>query len=83
MKRLNLNIDKEWHALLKGVCALKGVTVSEFVFQLIKDGFIKLINEDEQVRSLFLSGDYREGRDPYLVKQSLIEELKRSNDSSA
>ncbi len=82
-KRVNFNMQDHCHALLKGVCALKGVTVSEYVYELVAEEFHRLIKEDNQVQTMFLSGTYREGSKAYLLKQSLIEELNQSNDSSA
>lgn len=83
MKRVNFNLPLECHDLLKGVCALKRVTVSDYVYRLIKENMVKLIKEDDQISSMFFSGDYPEGSSAYLLKQSLIEERNRSNDSSA
>ncbi len=71
------------HTLLKSVCALKGVTVSEYVYELVAEEFHRLIKEDNQVQTMFLSGTYREGSKAYLLKQSLIEELNSTNDSPA
>ena len=82
-KRVNFNMYAECHALLKSVCALKGVTVSEFVNGLVAAEFRKLAKEDNQVRTMFLSGTYTPGGNAYLLKQTLIEELKSTNDSSA
>ena len=71
------------HTLLKSVCALKGVTVSEYVYGLVAEEFRNLVKTDNQVQTLFLAGTYRNGSKAYLLKQSLIEELNQSNDSSA
>lgn len=81
MKRVNFNIDAQWHALLKSVCALKGVTVSEYVHALVAVEFRRLIKEDNQVQTMFLSGTYPPGSSAYLLKQTLIEELNSTNDS--
>ena len=83
MKRVNFNMDAECHAILKGVCALKRVTISEYIYEIIKENFEKQVREDNQVQTLFLAGIYSEGSNAYLLKQSLIEELNQSNDSSA
>mgnify|MGYP003146951038 CR=1 FL=1 len=83
VKRVNFNMEPECHTLLKGVCALKGVTVSEYVHACLNEAFIKLLKEDEQVRNMFMAGNYRQGCKAYILKQSLIEELNQSNDSSA
>ena len=82
-KRVNFNMQDHCHALLKGVCALKGVTVSEYVYELVATEFRRLIKEDNQVQTMFLAGTYREGSKAYLLKQSLIKELNQSNDPAA
>ena len=82
MKRVNFNIDAECHALLKGVCALKGVTVSDYVYKLLFEDFHKLIREDNQMQTMFLGGTYTKGGRAYVLKESLIEELNQANDSS-
>ena len=71
------------HTLLKSVCALKGITVSEYVYGLVDEEFRILVKTDNQVQTMFLSGTYREGSKLYLLKQSLIEELNSTNDSPA
>lgn len=80
VKRVNFNMNEECHALLKSVCALKGVTVSEYVYELVAVEFSRLVKEDIQVQTMFLAGTYREGSNAYILKQSLIEELNQSND---
>ena len=82
MKRVNFNMEDQCHALLKSVCALKGVTVSEYVYKVLADDFHKLIRENNQVQTMFLGGTYRIGSQAYLLKELLIEELNSSNDSS-
>ena len=83
MKRVNFNMADECHALLKGVCALKGVTVSEYVYNVIAEEFRRLVKTDNQVRNMFMSGIYKEGSRAYCLKELLKEELNQSNDSSA
>ena len=83
IKRVNFNMEAECHALLKGVCALKRVTVSEYVYEIIAEKFAQLIKTDEQVQSMFLAGSYKPGGKAYSLKEYLIEELKQRNDSSA
>jgi hypothetical protein len=82
-KRVNFNMQEPCHALLKSACALKGVTVSEYVYKMIQEDFAKRVRTDNQIQRMFLSGTYPEGSNAYLLKQSLIEELKQSNDSPA
>ena len=79
MKRVNFNMHAECHALLKGVCALKRVTISEHIYEIIRADFEKRIREDNQVQTMFLAGTYPEGTPAYLLKQSLIEELNSTN----
>ena len=81
-KRVNFNMEDQCHALLKSVCALRGVSVSEYVYKVLADDFHKLIREDNQVQTMFLNGTYRNGSRAYLLKESLIEELNQLNDSS-
>ena len=82
-KRVNFNIDAECHALLKSVCALKGVTVSDYVYKVISEDFHKLIRENNQMQTMFLGGTYTKGGKAYVLKESLIEELKQTNDLPA
>lgn len=82
-KRVNFNMQENCHALLKSVCALKGVTVSEYVHELVAVDFRRLIKVDNQVQTMFLNGTYEKGSKAYLLKQSLIKELNQSNDSPA
>ena len=82
MKRVNFNIDAECHALLKGVCALKGVTVFDYVYKLLFEEFQKLIRENNQMQTMFLGGTYTKGSTAYVLKESLIEELNQSNDDT-
>ena len=39
VKRVNFNMNAECHALLKGVSALKGKTLSEYVYEIITEEF--------------------------------------------
>lgn len=81
-KRVNFNIQDHCHTLLKSVCALKGITVSEFLYGLVSEEFRTLVKTDNQFQTLFLAGTYRIGSKAYLLKKSLMEELNQSNDSS-
>ena len=77
-KRVNFDMDAECHALLKGVCALKSQTLSEYVNNVLSEEFHKLVREDKQVQSMFLAGTYKEGGSAYRLKELLIEELEES-----
>ena len=83
VKRVNFNMNEECHALLKGVCALKGKTLGDYVYEIISEEFYRLVREDNQVQSMFLAGTYKEGGSAYNLKQLLIEELNPSNDPPA
>jgi hypothetical protein len=83
VKRVNFNMNEECHALLKGVSALKGKTLGEYCYGIITEEFYRLVREDNQVRSMFLAGDYKEGGNAYRLKESLIQELKQLNDPAA
>ena len=81
-KRVNFNMNEECHALLKSVCALKGVTVSEYVYNVLAEDFYRLVKADNQVQTMFLAGTYKKGGNAYRLKELLIKELQESNDSS-
>ena len=76
-------MNEECHALLKGVCALKSKTIGDYVYEIISEDFDRLVREDKQVQSMFLSGQYKEGSPAFLLKQSLMEELNSTNDPPA
>ena len=65
----------EWHALLKSLCALKGISVSEYCYDLIATNFAKEVREDPQVRQLFLNGDYPPGSKADRLKKTIIQEF--------
>ena len=74
LKRVNFNIQPECHALLKSVCALKGVTVSDYIYDLLGKDFEELVRTDEQVRQMFLSGNYRVGSRVQTLKSKIENE---------
>jgi len=65
----------ECHALLKSVCALKQVTVSEYVYNLIAEEFAKLVANDPVVREMFIAGDYPKGSRAAALKSKCLKEL--------
>ena len=69
LKRVNFNMSPECHALLKGVCALKGVTVSDFVYNLIAEDFRELVKTDNQVRQMLMNGTYPVGSSAYVLQE--------------
>ena len=80
MKRVNFNMQDDCHALLKSTCALKGVTVSDYVYDLLSEKFEEMVRQDAQVRQMFLSGDYGEGCRAGRLKQKIINEYERDNE---
>ena len=75
-------MNEECHALLKSVCALKGVTVSEYVYNVLAEDFYRLVKSDNQIQTMFLAGTYKKGGNAYRLKELLTKELQESNDSS-
>ena len=67
----------ECHALLKSVCALKRITVSEYVYGLIAEEFTRLVANDPTVREMFLNGEYPEGSKAQALK---LKTLKSKGD---
>ena len=75
LKRINFNMAPECHALLKSVCALKGVSVSEYVYKVVREDFHQLVNSDNQVQQLLLNGVYPEGSKAYNLQELIRKEL--------
>ena len=72
VKRVNFNISDECHNLLKSVCALKGLTVSDYVYNIIAFEFKKLVYTDPQIRQMFLAGEYPAGSRADLLKSEYL-----------
>ena len=68
-------MSPECHALLKSVCALKGVTVSEYVYKLIAEDFHKLVKTDNQMRQMLLNGNYPVGSKAYVLQEQIRKDL--------
>ncbi len=75
-KRVNFNMAEECHALLKSMCALKGVTVSEYCYALIAEDFKKFVYTDERIRDLFLKGNYPVGSKAYNLQLRVQEHFQ-------
>ena len=78
MKRVNFNMEEECHALMKAMCALRGESVSEYVNQCMLESFTKRIKEDEQVKQMFMSREYKEGTRAYRLKAQITEETAKN-----
>ena len=75
MKRVNFNMAPECHALLKGVCALKGKTISEFVYEIIRERFHELVYSDNQVQQMLMNGTYPTGSKAYVLQEQIRKEF--------
>ena len=69
----------ECHALLKSVCALKNITVSEYVYDLIAVNFEHLVNTEPQVREMFLAADYPIGSRAASLKIRVLAQMSKSS----
>jgi len=65
----------ECHALLKGVCALKGITLSDYVYKVLSEDFYRLVKEDNQVQQMLINGDYPKGSKAYNLKEQIKKDL--------
>lgn len=70
----------ECHALLKSVCALKGVTVSEFVYQVIRERFQEMVLSDNQLQQMLINGTYPIGSKAYALQEQ-IRNVQRLDDN--
>tara|TARA_R100001015_G_C4628866_1_gene189269 strand:+ start:1783 stop:2028 length:246 start_codon:yes stop_codon:yes gene_type:complete len=73
-KRINFNVAPECHALLKSVCAIKGVSVSDYCYELIAQAFEREVRSDPQIRQMFMAGEYPPGSKANRLKQAIIQE---------
>ena len=64
----------ECHSLLKSVCALKGVTVSEYVYKVVAENFHELVLSDNQVRQMLMNGNYSVGSKAYVLQAQIRNE---------
>ena len=61
----------ECHALLKSVCALKGITVSEYVYGVVVERFHELVYSDNQVQQMLMNGTYPVGSKAYALQEQI------------
>ena len=71
-KRVNFNMASECHVLLKSLCALKRISVSEYCYNLIAEDFAKHVRNDQQIRNLLVSGDYPNNSRADLLKKQIM-----------
>ena len=74
LKRVNFNMEPDCHALLKSVCVLKRVTVSEFCQDLIAADLERRVHTDPQVRQMVMHGTYPSGCLAYRLQQKIRSE---------
>ena len=74
-KRVNFNMQSDCHALLKSVCAIKRVSVSEYCYSLLAENFAELVRTDPQIRQMLISGDYPRGTKAHNLKKQIMEEF--------
>ena len=74
MRRVNFNMEEDCHALMKAMCALRGESVSEYINTILIESFLQRLNEDEQVKQMFMSREYKEGSKAYYLKEQLKQE---------
>ena len=66
---------EECHALLKGMCALKGVSVSDYCYSLLRQEFQKVCREDKRVRQMLTSGEYPPQSSAAQLKEQILKEF--------
>jgi len=76
LKRINFSMADECHALLKSVCALKGQNMGEWIYQCVREDFVKRAFEDPQVQQMVLAGTYQPGSKAYSLKEAILEANK-------
>ena len=70
-KRISFTMESECAALLKSICALKGISVSDHCYQLIRQDFQDDVRNNDQIRDLFLRGEYRPGSNAQALKEEV------------
>ena len=63
----------ECASLLKSVCALKGKNMGEYIYQCVREDFVKRAFEDQQVQQIVLAGTYQPGSNAYSLKEAILE----------
>ena len=81
LKRINFTMQDECHALLKSVCALKGINMGEWIYACVREDFVKRAFEDHQVQQMVLAGTYQPGSKAYSLKESIQEVNNRCSNN--
>ena len=74
-KRVNFNIQADCHALLKSVCAIKRVSLSEYCYSLLAKDFAELVRTDPRIRHMLVSGDYPPSSNAHHLKKTIMAEF--------
>jgi hypothetical protein len=72
MKRISFNMADECAQLLKSACALKGINMGEWIYECVREDFVKRAFEDQQIQQLVLGGTYAPGSKAYSLKESIL-----------
>ena len=73
LKRLSFSMADECAYLLKSVCALKGISMDTWIYNCVREDFVKRAYEDNQVQQIVLAGTYQPGTNAYRLKKSIQE----------
>tara|TARA_R100001443_G_scaffold21232_6_gene33532 strand:+ start:1530 stop:1778 length:249 start_codon:yes stop_codon:yes gene_type:complete len=66
-------MHEECAQLLKSVCALKGINMGEWIYQCVREDFVKRAYEDPLVQQMVLAGTYQPGSKAYSLKEAIQE----------
>ena len=74
LKRINFGMPDECHAILKSVCALKGINMNDYIYDCVHEVFVKRALEDHQIQQIVLAGTYQPGTNAYHLKELILKE---------
>ena len=75
LKRINFSLEQDCHSLLRSACALKGITLNDYIYNCVNEVFHKDILKDNQLQQLLLAGEYPKGSRSYDLQQRVKGEL--------
>jgi len=68
-------MQADCHALLKSVCAIKRVSVSEYCYSLLAKDFAELVRTDPRIRHMLVSGNYPPNSNAHRLKSIIMDEF--------
>ena len=77
LKRINFSMPESCHALLKSVCALKGINLQDHIYQCVAEDLHKRAFEDKQTQQIVLAGTFPSDSKAYALQERIKEELKK------